>query len=175
MGVPALGTVQAEYVDHIKFDAPTFVPGTTAISTFFIENLLGRRSGIGISTPWGTPTLSGLVKAPYTDTGSGGTVSYAATTVTDTSKTGGAAWVTNAWANRFVISIGTGSGLTFGKVLSNTGTVLTLTAAGWSNGTPSAAAFYYIVPTVQVTATNLLTRDSWTQGVLRQDGNTEAA
>jgi hypothetical protein len=175
MPVPAQGTIQAEYVDHIKFDAPTFVPATTVISTLYEENLLGRRSGIGISTPWGTPILTGLVKAPYTDTGSGGTVTYAATTVTDTSKTGGAAWVVNAWANRYVISVGTGSGVTFGKVASNTATVLTLTAAGWSNGTPSASAFYVITPVLQTATTTIVERDSWTQGVLRQDGNTEAA
>lgn len=174
---PTTGTIQAEYADHLRFDNPTFVPGATPASgaADYITNLLGNRSGVGLSSPWCTPIRTGLSKASYNDSGSGATVSYAATTVTDTSKTGAAAWVTNAWANRYVLSVGTGSGLTFGKIASNTGTVLTLTAAGWSNGTPSAQAFYTIQPVLQTGASTIVARDNWTQAIVRQDGNTEAA
>lgn len=175
---PAVGSIQEEYVEHVKFDNPSAFPAAfpgTPFSANFMDNLLGIRSGIGLATPWATPIRTGLQKAAYNDSGSGGTVTYAATTVTDTSKTGAAAWAVNQWAGRTVISVGTGSGVTFGRVASNTATVLTLTAAGFNNGTPAAGAFYTIVPALPSGANNVLDRDSWTQGVVRQDGNTESA
>jgi hypothetical protein len=79
-----------------------------------------------------------------TDTGTGATVTYAATTVTDTSK----AWATNAWAGRLVVS-----GAVYGVVVSNTATVLTIdrwyapaTPGGAAGTTPSANATYSIAP-----------------------------
>ena len=174
---PTTGTNQQEYVEHMKFDpvvAGNVGPGLfvgASPSFEYMVNLLGARSGIGITTPWSTPIRTGLQKAAYNDNNIGATVTYAATTVTDTSK----AWVVNQWTGRTVISVGTGSGVTFGRVASNTATVLTLTAAGWNNGTPSANAFYTIVPALPSGANNVLFRDSWNQGVIRQDGNSESA
>lgn len=172
---PASGSIQQEYVDHLTFDsivAGVFGPGLFVGATPSFEymvNLLGARSGVGISTPWGTPTRSGLQKAQYNDSNSGGTVTYAATTATDTAK----AWVVNQWTGRTVISIGTGSGVTFGRITSNTATVITI--GSWNNGTPSASAFYTIVPALPSGANNVLFRDSWNQGVVRQDGNSQSA
>lgn len=160
----------------MKFDNPaafqTAFPGA-AFSANYMDNLLGVRSGIGIATNWGTPIRTGLSKPAYNDNGTSSATS--GTSLTDASKTGNAAWVTNEWANRTVISVGTGSAVTFGRIASNTGTVLTLTAAGWSNGTPGATSFYTIVPALPSGASNVLFRDSWNQGVIRQDGNSEAA
>lgn len=171
---PATGSNQQEYVEHIKFDNPaafqTTFPGAS-FSAMWQDNLLGVRSGIGISTNWATPIRSGLSKPVENDNGtSSGT---AATTLTDASKTGVAAWVTNEWAGRTVIAT-TGAGAqTFGRVASNTATVLTLTAAGWSNGTATAVGPYTIVPALPSGAAAVLFRDNWNQGVIRQDGNTE--
>jgi len=172
---PAQNSNQQEYVEHLKFDpvvAGNVGPGLfvgASPSFEYMVNLLGARSGIGITTPWSTPIRTGLQKAAYNDSNSGGTVTYAATTVTDTAK----AWVVNQWTGRTVISVGTGSGVTFGRIASNTATVLTIGA--WNNGTPSAGAFYTIVPALPSGANNVLFRDSWNQGVIRQDGNSESA
>lgn len=172
---PVTGTNQQEYVEHMKFDpvvagnvGPGLFVGANP-SPMFMDNLLGLRSGIGITTPWSTPIRTGMLKAAYNDNNSGATVTYAATTVTDSAK----AWVVNQWTGRTVISIGTGSGVTFGRIVSNTATVLTITA--WNNGTPANNAFYTIVPALPSGANNVLFRDSWNQGVIRQDGNTESA
>jgi hypothetical protein len=171
---PTTGTNQQEYVEHLKFDpvvAGNVGPGLfvgAVPSPEYMVNLLGARSGIGVTTPWSTPIRTGLQKAPYNDSNSGGTVTYGATTVTDSAK----AWVVNQWTGRTVISVGTGSGVTFGRIASNTATVLTI--GSWSNGTPSSGAFYTIVPALPSGASNVLFRDSWEQGVIRQDGNTEA-
>lgn len=147
MPIPKQGTVQQEYVDHVKFDNPGFSPATL-VSQDFAENLLGHRSG-GVNKP-----------SPYTDTNSGATVTYTATTATDTAK----AWITNAWANK---KIRTATGKT-GIVASNTATVLTLTAAGWTGGTPANNELYIIEPTGGQTH-----RDNWF-AVLRQDNNVDA-
>lgn len=173
---PVNGTVQQEYVEHIKFDNPaafqTAAPGAQ-FSANWQDNLLGIRSGIGISTPWGTPIRSGLSKPAEND---GGTSSAtAATTLTDASKTGNAAWLTNEWAGRTVIASTAGGAQTFGRIASNTATVLTLNAAGWSNGTPQGVGPYTIVPALPSGASTILFRDNWNQGVIRQDGNTESA
>lgn len=172
---PATGTVQQEYVEHVKFDNPaTFQAATLPpFSANYMDNLLGIRSGIGISTPWGTPIRSGLSKPAQNDNGTSSASS--ATNLTDASKTGATAWLTNEWTGRTVIAYTAGGAVTFGRVASNTATVLTLNAAGWSNGTAQATGPYTIVPALPSGASNILFRDSWNQGVIRQDGNTESA
>lgn len=172
---PATGTVQQEYVEHVKFDNPaTFQAATLPpFSANFMDNLLGIRSGIGISTPWGTPIRSGLTKPAQNDNGTSSGSS--ATNLTDASKTGAAAWLTNEWAGRTVIAYTGGGAVTFGRIASNTATVLTLNAAGWSNGTAQATGPYTIVPALPSGASNILFRDNWNQGIVRQDGNTESA
>jgi|SRR6266699_5888685 len=173
---PAQNSIQQEYVEHVKFDSPaafqTAFPGA-AFSANYMDNLLGIRSGIGVSTPWATPIRSGLTKPAENDNGT--STATAATTLTDAGKTGNAAWVTNEWAGRTVVATTAAVAQTFGRVASNTATVLTLTAAGWSNGTPQATGFYTIVPALPSGAAVVLFRDSWNQGVVRQDGNTESA
>jgi hypothetical protein len=155
-GVPAQNTQQQDYRDHVVFDSvaalvagPGLRPGTTP-SPEFIENLLGQRTGIGITTPWSTPIRTGARAAPYTDTNVGGTVTSAAgppATLTDTAK----AWVVNQWGPaalggaRTVFSLTAGGLVTKFKIASNTATVLSAAAAvGWSNGTPAANALYWI-------------------------------
>lgn len=169
MANPAQGTVQQEYVEHLKFDNPALVPGAQP-SAEFMECLLGRRNGVGASSPWCTQ-VGGPKPAAYKDFGSGGTVTYAATTVTDTSKTGAAAWATNQWVNRTVVGIGTNGQLTLLVVTSNTATVITGTG-GWSNGTPSAAAFYSVEP--YIIGNRIGLKPSW-WGNFRQDGNGNSA
>lgn len=66
---------------------------------------------------------------------SGTSTGTAATTLTDS----GAGWITNAYAG-FTVTTGGRTGV----VASNTGTVLTLTAAGWSGTTPSSGQAYTI-------------------------------
>src|SRR5215469_11835636 len=114
---PPTGTIQHWYADHVRYDSPpgTFQAATApAFSYMYMDNLLGVRSGVGISTPWGTPIRTGLSKATYNDGGSSS--ASAATTLTDASKTGASAWVVNEWANRTVIA-STGAGAqTFGKI-----------------------------------------------------------
>lgn len=65
-----------------------------------------------------------------------GATTYTATTATDP----GAAWAVNQYAGKTV----TAGGST-GVVLSNTATVLTLTAAGWTGGLPAAATVFTIL------------------------------
>lgn len=157
-GVPAQNTVQQDYRDHMVYDstaASVFGPGlrpATSPSMDFMENLLGQRTGVGITTPWSTPIRTGVRAAPYTDTNSGGTVTYAAgppATVTDTAK----AWLTNQWeaaatgGARTVFALNGAGAITKFKIFSNTATVISAAAAvGWSNGTPSAGALYWIAP-----------------------------
>lgn len=70
------------------------------------------------------------------DSGSGSTVSYTASTLTDTSKS----WATNQWTNAFVVA-----GTVQATVASNTSNTLTLTAP-WStqpaNGTAYTVSFF---------------------------------
>lgn len=150
MPIPKQGTVQQEYVDHVKFDNPGFSPATL-VSQDFAENLLGHRSG-GVNKP-----------SPYIDTNSGATVTYAAgpaNALVDTAK----AWVVNAWAGK---KVRTATGKT-GIIASNTATQLTLTAAAWTGGTPANNELYIIEPTAGQTH-----RDNWF-AVLRQDNNVDA-
>jgi hypothetical protein len=142
MPIPKQGTVQQDYIDHLKFDVIT--PNPAAGASFGwseMENLAGHRSGAGNATPWSTPPVRQTPQGMQ-DTGTSSAV--AATTITDAAK----AWATNQWAGRLVKSfVGTNAMPTFGIVASNTATVITLTAAGWSNGTPtSATALYEILP-----------------------------
>lgn len=186
-GVPAQNTVQQDYRDHMVYDSPAanvFGPGVrpgTNPSMDFMENLLGQRTGIGFTTPWSTPIRTGIRPAPYTDTNSGGTVTYAAgppATATDTAK----AWIVNQWGpaavggSRTLFALNTGGAVTKFKIASNTATVASAAAAvGWSNGTPAAGALYWIAPdaypqtgTGQAVAQNaLFFADNW-WGELRQ-------
>lgn len=157
-GVPAQNTVQQDYRDHMVYDSvaagvagPGLRPGTSP-SMEFIENLLGQRTGVGITTPWSTPIRTGMRAAPYTDTGSGGTVTYAVgppATATDTAK----AWTANQWGaaatggSRTLFALTAAGAVTKFKIASNTPTVASAAAAvGWSNGTPPAGALYWIAP-----------------------------
>lgn len=173
---PTTGTVQQEWVEHVKFDNPaafqTTFPGA-AFPANYMDALLGVRSGVGIATNWATPIRTGPSKPALNDNGT--STASAATTLTDGNKTGVAAWVTNEWAGRTVIALTAAGAQTFGRVASNTATVLTLNAAGWSNGTAQATGFYTIVPALPSGAAVVQFRDNWNQGVVRQDGNTESA
>lgn len=78
------------------------------------------------------------------DANTGATVTYSATTLTDTGKS----WTTNVWAGHTVVS-----GQVYGVIISNTGTVLTIdrwyapaTPGGTAGTTPSANAAYSILP-----------------------------
>lgn len=82
------------------------------------------------------------------DSGSGGTVSYTATTLVDTGKS----WKTNQWAGRLVRS-----GSSTATVESNSATTLTLLGAGWAGGTPAGAAAYTISPSERETGSKFWT------------------
>jgi hypothetical protein len=155
-GVPAQNTTAQDYRDHMVYDsvaATVAGPGlrpATSPSMEFVENLLGQRTGVGITTPWSTPIRTGMRAAPYTDTNVGGTVTSTAgppATLTDTAK----AWVVNQWGpaatggSKTVFSLTAGGLITKFKIASNTATVLSAAATvGWSNGTPAANALYWI-------------------------------
>jgi hypothetical protein len=190
-GVPAQNTVQQDYRDHVLYDSPAASvfgigvrPGTTP-SMDFAENLLGQRTGVGISTPWSTPIRTGIRAAVDTDTDSGGTVTYAAgppATVTDTAK----AWVINQWGpfvtggSRTVFAINGSGAITKFKIASNTATVVSAAAAvGWSNGTPAAGALYWIAPDnylqtgsgQAVAQSAVLGADNWWAALRQAPGN----
>lgn len=94
------------------------------------------------------------------DSGSGGTVTYGATTLTDTGK----AWVVNQWVGLVVTS-----GANTGTVLSNTATVITLVAA-WAPGTPIAGAAYTIPATGVSAIATAITWDTPLGGVVGVQG-----
>ena len=78
---------------------------------------------------------------------SGTSTAVAATTMTDTAKT----WTVNAYAGMYVqLGTGTTFGHQYGRIVSNTATVLTIT--GWMNktgkGTPTGTPTYKIVNTL---------------------------
>lgn len=162
---PAPGTVAQEFVNHLKMDNPALRPGAL-VPAEWSEALLGRRTGSGAASPW-CVQIGGPQPAAYKDFNIGGTVTYAATTLTDTAK----AWVVNAWTGRVVVGIGTGGVLSLMVVTSNTATVITGTG-GWSNGTPAAAAFYSVEPYTIGNRQGI--KNSW-WGNLRMDGNGNAA
>jgi hypothetical protein len=93
--------------------------------------LSSTTSGSGSTTYFFTLTTT---RTTTHDSGSGGTVSYTANTLTDTSKT----WTTNQWTNATVLAGTT----TMGTVASNTINTLTLTA-NWSS-TPAAGTAYTV-------------------------------
>lgn len=140
MSVPAQGTVQETYSHHLRFDGVVPSPNQN-FSMDFIENLLGHRSGIGVSTPWGTVPARSTQQA-YQDTnlGSLGNTTYGATTVTDTNK----AWTTNQWVGKTVFAFSAGA-LTKLVVTSNSATALT-GSGGWSNGQPANNTLYFVEP-----------------------------
>lgn len=151
MGVPPQGTAQQDYRDHMVYDSiaagvagPGLLPGNNP-SMDFMENLLGQRTGVGITTPWSTPIRTGIRRAVYTDTGAAGTV-YAAgppATATDAGK----AWVASQWVGRTCFAINAAGGITKFRIASNTPTVLSAAAGvGWSNGTPTNGNLYWIAP-----------------------------
>lgn len=179
MGVPPQGTVQQDYRDHMVYDSiaagvagPGLRPGINP-SMEFIENLLGQRTGIGITTPWSTPIRTGMRAAAYTDTGAAGSV-YAAGppgTVTDAGK----AWAVNEWTGRTVFAINAGGAITKVRIASNSATVLTGTGA-WSNGTPTNGNLYWIAPDDSVSTSLAFSpqrfmSDNWWGSLRQAPGN----
>lgn len=173
-GLPAQGTVQQEFVEHLKFDNPGARAAVQVgpVVPDFLTALIGNRSGIGLATAWATPIRTGIQQSFYQEVST--STATAAGSLTDGSRTGGNAWATNEWANRYVVSITAAGALTFALVASNTATVLTISGA-WSNGTPNSGSVYYITVAIQRTAGTLTTRDNYNPAIIRQDGNTEAA
>lgn len=150
MGLPKQGFVNQCYSLHLIYDGVQLggmageglSQGDVLGTVGFIDNLMGRRSGLQSSALAGAEYGAAVARpqgAPYEDTNSGGTVTYAATTLTDTAK----AWAVNGLAGRQIRSVAAGA-LTTMTVVSNTATVLT--GAAWSNGTPGAGALYTVAP-----------------------------
>ncbi len=145
------GTDEDPKSSQVAVAAPT-VPAIP--SGNFMEMLLGHRSGgTNKQAPWGAP---GSVAG-----GSGGTVTYAAATVTDTNQL----WVVNSKTN-FGVWAASGQ---WDVVASNTATVLTL-KSNWA-ATPGAATAYLLTwvaeqnqgATVSYTATTLTdSSKTWT-------------
>lgn len=173
MGLPKPGFTQQVYSLHLMYDG---VPlggltgegqsmGDVLGIVGFAENNRGRTSGMRSVTPWSA--AGAVTPAPQQDTNSGGTVSYAATSMTDTARgwgvgdansggtvTYGAAAITdtarnnaNAWvvgntAQYAGLVVVTATGKT-GRIASAAAGVLTL-AANWEGGTPAAGEAYFI-------------------------------
>jgi hypothetical protein len=164
-------TVQEEYGHHQRFDGVggNLAAGTTWGSSF-LENMFGHRSGVGNTTPWATALtrpLPGYYQDSNTqgsgatfaaaaltdaskawgvgDQNSGGTVTYAATTITDTARSGAGAWVVGNTAQYAGTIVRTATGK-LGIIASVAANVATLTAAGWSGGTPAAGEQYNFFP-----------------------------
>lgn len=165
-------TTQEEFGHHLRYDG---IGGNTAagtsVSTYFHENFFGHRSGVGNATPWSTPptrpqpgfyqdansqgagtvtyTATTLVDTSKTwqvgDQNSGGTVTYAATTITDTARNNASSWVVGNTAQYAGIIVRTATGK-LGIIASVAAGVATLTAAGWSGGTPAAGEQYTFMP-----------------------------
>jgi hypothetical protein len=159
-------SVQEQYSHHLVVDGANGVPAS-AVTNDFLENLLGHRSGVGNSTPWSAPPTrplpgfyqdadsqgSGAAFAATTltdaarawgvgDFNLGGTVTYAAGTITDTARS--VPWVvgnTAQYAGRVIRTI-TGK---LGIIASAAANVLTL-AANWQGGTPAAGEQYAFMP-----------------------------
>src|SRR6266478_4950690 len=78
-------SVQEQYSHHLVIDGANGVPAT-AVTHDFMENLLGHRSGVGNATPWSTPPTRPL-PGVYQDAGAqGGGQTFAATLLTDATK-----------------------------------------------------------------------------------------
>lgn len=172
MGVPTENpiSVQEQYSHHLRYDGLAAMPPASGdITHDFMENLLGHRSGVGNLTPWSTPP-SRPRQGAYQDAGAqgggqtfaattltdakawgvgdfnvGGTVTYAATTVTDTARNTANGWVVGNTAQYAGVIIRTATGK-LGIIASVAAGVATLTAAGWSGGTPAAGEAYYFFP-----------------------------
>jgi hypothetical protein len=137
----------------VAFDATTqfqvyggslwfFNSGTAAVG-FSVYDLLTNawtaRSVTGLPTAWGTDAvLLSTLSSATTGFATGTATAGAATTLTNAGK----AWATNMWANYQVrITAGTGRGQ-IRTIASNTGTVLTVSAAWTVN--PDATSVYSI-------------------------------
>jgi hypothetical protein len=162
MSVPAYGTRQQRYWQHLRCDGVGFnsLDGVNPvkISPLMMDNIFGRGSGVSITTPWFHPTVTGTSPSVYSDAGNNSAADAA--TMTDASKH----WIVNSWAGR---KITTATGKT-AIVASNTATVLTLTAAGWTGGTPAALEGYVIGPFAAPKH-----RMDW-NSTQRKDGNVDA-
>ena len=91
------------------------------------------------------PSTNVVVTEPFaTGSFSGTATATAAGTLTD----GSASWTTNQFAG-YRVTAGTSTAI----VASNTATVLTLTAAGWTGGTPASTSAFTILPFVLVPTT----------------------
>lgn len=155
MGLPKQGFVNQVYSLHLIYDGVTLgglageglSMGDVLGTVGFADNLLGRRYGNQPAAVAGAQVGAVVPRpqgAPYQDTGVGGPVTYVVGppgTVTDTGK----AWPVNGLAGRQVTSVSGGAQTTM-IVASNTATVLTSTAAGWSAGVPAAGALYVVGP-----------------------------
>jgi hypothetical protein len=138
----------------------------------FMENLQGHRSGVSAATPWALtpgarPSISAYGDSNASGAGTtyaaasltdatpkawgvadanvGATVTYAATTITDTARNNANGWVagnTAQYAGALVITA-TGK---IGIIASVALGVATLTADGWRGGTPAAGEAYRINP-----------------------------
>jgi hypothetical protein len=138
----AAGTI----TPYVAFGAPTQIPAATTYEIHKIWTPTEKRRALNWALRRAYPYIArNIVDDQITtvantwayrlgDYGAGATVSYASTTLTDTSK----AWITNQFAGYRVQSGGNAT-----TVSSNTATVLTV--AAWSPSTPSAAAEYSVI------------------------------
>lgn len=179
MGLPKPGTVQQVYSLHLLYDNPGLGSASRAIGALggfaqagygfdggFVENLVGRRSGVSGGSLWSAAVVRPL-PSPYGDWGSGGpvtytaalvtdtgkawgvgdadsgaTVTYGANTVTDSARNNAQAWVvgnTAQYAGAIIITATGKSGI----IASVAAGVATL-VANWIGGTPAAGEAYTI-------------------------------
>lgn len=181
MGLPKGGPafVQQVYALHGMYDMPGISSAALAAGNGFsaggdgivggpgfADNLLGHRSGVSSATLW-APAPARPQPTQYSDWGSGGpvtygatslvdtgkgwgvgdadigaTVTYGAATVTDTARNNASGWVvgnTAQYAGQVIITATGKSGI----IASAAAGVLTLTA-NWVGGTPAAGEAYRI-------------------------------
>lgn len=179
MGLPKTGFTQQAYSLHLMYERPGLSSASAGIGAMggfgqsgygfdggFMENLVGRRSGVCGGSLWSAAVVRPL-PSPYGDWGSGGPVTYAATfltdtgkawgvgdadsgatvtyganTVTDTARNNAQAWVVGNTAQYAGAIILTATGKS-GIVASAAAGVLTL-VANWTGGTPAAGEAYTI-------------------------------
>jgi hypothetical protein len=69
MPLPLTGTEFENYTMHLVFAEPTGSErsGGPNPTNFFLENVLGHRSGTGDATPWSTPPVPDADGQPYYD------------------------------------------------------------------------------------------------------------
>lgn len=179
MGLPKPGFTQQAYSLHELYDPVGLGSASAAIGALggfaqggygfdggFMENLQGRRSGVCVSTPWQAAVVRPL-PSPYSDWGTGGPVTYAATfltdtgkaygvgdanvgatvtyganTITDTARNNAQAWVvgnTAQYAGKIIVTATGKSGV----IASAAAGVLTL-VANWIGGAPAAGEAYVL-------------------------------